>query len=178
MAQALLHPLISPPNLKLFSSCKSRSQSPVVSIRKLQSLVLQASKDDMEVRNSDVLSSSNPLLSLINAPSWATWLTTASVVLSIPFYRRIRKAQDQVEVMVDKVADEMENVAEKVEKISADMAEALPEGSLKEMVLNVEKTAVAVEEGAKKTHILIEELDKIEAEVDELVDPLAKGEAV
>lgn len=56
------------------------------------------------------------------------------------------------------MADEMENVAEKVEKISADMAEALPEGTLKEMVLNVEKTAVAVEEGAKKTHILIEKV--------------------
>ncbi|KAM0949036.1 hypothetical protein DsansV1_C06g0066021 [Dioscorea sansibarensis] len=176
MAHTLLPPL-NPPNLKLFSSCKSRSQSRVVWIRKLRSIVCQASKDDVEVRNFDFTSSSNPLLSLINAPSWITWLGGAFAVLSVPFYRRIRKAQDQVEVMVAKVADEVENVAEKVEKISSDMADALPEGTLKEMVLSVEKIAIAAEEDAKETQILLEKLDKIEAEVDELVDPLAKGES-
>ncbi|KAM0949035.1 hypothetical protein DsansV1_C06g0066011 [Dioscorea sansibarensis] len=190
MAQTLLPPL-NPPNPKLFSPCpcnvklfyKSRSQPRVVSIRKLRSLVLQASKDDKEVGNSDFTSSSSPLLSLIDASSWMNWLNGASFILSVPLYRRIRKAQDQIEAKVNEVANVMENVAEKVEKISSDMANVSPEGTSKEMVLSIEKTKTAEEAGdesATETHFLIEKItvgDKIEAEVDELVEPLTKGKA-
>ncbi|KAM0949037.1 hypothetical protein DsansV1_C06g0066031 [Dioscorea sansibarensis] len=167
--------------MKLFSSNNSRSQSQsrVVSIRKLRSLVLQASKDDMEVRNSGVgpASSSNPLFSFINAPSWITWLMGGSVVPSVSFYKRIRKAQDRVEATVDAVAETVENMAEKVEKISSNMINVLPEGTLKKMVLNIKKTAVTIDKSAEKIEILIDKLDDIEAKVDAFVDPLTKGEA-
>ncbi|XP_039127641.1 uncharacterized protein LOC120263729 [Dioscorea cayenensis subsp. rotundata] len=146
----------------------------VVSIRKLCSVVVQASTDDV---NSDVASSSNPLFSLFNTPPWITWVGGAFVVLSVPFYRRIRKAQDQVEATVEEVAETVENMAEKVEKISGDMADALPEGALKEMLLKVEETADRVDQTAEKTQAILEKLDQIEAEVDELIEPLAKEEA-
>ncbi|KAM0949034.1 hypothetical protein DsansV1_C06g0066001 [Dioscorea sansibarensis] len=180
MAQTLLPPLnpsnptlfsSCPHKVKLFSSSKSRSQSRVVSIRKLHSVVVQASTNDV---NFDVSSSSNPLFSLFSTPSWITWVGGAFVVLSVPFYRRIRKAQDRVEATVEEVADTVENVAEKIEKISTDIADALPEGKLKEMVLKVEQTAETMEKNAEKAQILIEKLDKIVAEVDELVEPLVK----
>ncbi|XP_039127642.1 uncharacterized protein LOC120263730 [Dioscorea cayenensis subsp. rotundata] len=179
MAQTLLPPL-NLYNMKLFSSNNSRSQPRVVSIRKLRSLVLQASKDDMGAVNFDVshASSSNPLFSLIKAPTWLIWLMGgSSVVPSVSFYRKIRKAQDRLEATVDAVAETVENVAEKVEKISCEMADALPDGTLKEIILAVEKTADIIDKSAEKTGNLIDKLDDIEAKVDAFVDPSNKGEA-
>lgn len=59
---------------------------------------------------------------------------------------------------MEEVAETVENMAEKVEKISGDMADALPEGALKEMLLKVEETADRVDQTAEKTQAILEKV--------------------
>lgn len=63
-----------------------------------------------------------------------------------------------MEKTVETVVEGVEKAAETTEKIASDIANALPEGKLKQVVLEVENIAEQIDDGAEK----IEEfLDKV-----------------
>ncbi|KAJ0981372.1 hypothetical protein J5N97_009627 [Dioscorea zingiberensis] len=175
--------LPSNPSGLYISSSSSRSQVNFISlpyrciatalIKRRRLPVFRASKDDKEVMNSTAVEpapSVAPLFSL-NVPTWANWLWGALVLLTFPFYRRIRRIQDEVEKTVETVADVVESAAEVTEKISSAVAEALPEGKIKKVILEVGHVAEVVDRNAEAVETLIHKIDEVEAEVDSLVDP-------
>ncbi|KAM0949038.1 hypothetical protein DsansV1_C06g0066041 [Dioscorea sansibarensis] len=171
-----------------FSSSKFRSRVHMISlpyrcietasIRRRCLSVSRASNDGMEVMKNIVETAPSAVpLFLLNLPSWANWLWGALVLLALPFYGRIRRIQDQVEETIETVVDVVESVAEVTEKASSAVADALPDGKIKDVVLEVEHIAQVVDKSAEAVEGFIDKIDEIEADMDSLVNPLIKRKA-
>lgn len=119
-----------------------------------------------------VPSSGNARFSLPNIPLWARWALGSLVCLALPFYRRILRIEDGVEKTVETVVETIEKVAEVTKKVASDIADALPEGKLKQTATEIENIAEQVDEGAEKVEEFLDTVDKIEDKVEELVEPI------
>ncbi|XP_039127741.1 uncharacterized protein LOC120263830 isoform X1 [Dioscorea cayenensis subsp. rotundata] len=148
--------------------------------------VMKSSIDlnDQESRNKDskntnsklqmVPSSRNARFSLPNIPVWARWALGALVCLALPFYKRILRIEDGLEKTVETVVEGVEKAAETTEKIASDIANALPEGKLKQVVLEVENIAEQIDDGAEKIEEFLDKVEKIEDKVEDLVEPITE----
>lgn len=108
--------------------------------------------------------------SILNLPEWAKWALGASVWLTLPLVNKLRDVGNLL-ARVDSVVEKVEEVAEKADKIAEDLAEDLPEGSLKELALKVEKTSEVVVTRAK---VLDDILDKMSAFVADMMNTGSK----
>lgn len=108
--------------------------------------------------------------SILNLPEWAKWALGASVWLTLPVVNKLRDVGNLL-ARVDSVVEKVEEVAEKADKIAEDLAEDLPEGSLKELALKVEKTSEVVVSRAK---VLDDILDKMSAFVADMMNTGSK----
>ncbi|KAH7679658.1 Methyl-accepting chemotaxis protein (MCP) signaling domain-containing protein [Dioscorea alata] len=115
-------------------------------------------------------SSGNARFSLPNIPVW--WALGALVCLALPFYKRILRIEDGLKKTVETVVEAIETIAEETEKVTEEIVDALPEGMLKQAVMEVEDIARQVDDGAEKIEEFLEKADKIEDKVEDLVEPI------
>ncbi|XP_057773544.1 uncharacterized protein LOC130992811 isoform X2 [Salvia miltiorrhiza] len=152
---------------------------------------IRSSKKDLIVRNvtspeaaADLVSSSaagGDLLSSFSLPtvegiSDNPWLAgIAGLAVGVPFLIQwlvtVSKEVEVVAETVEKIADAVGNAAEEVDKVAEDLAEALPEGGLKQVVSFVEDLA---EETAKETQMVEDLMDKVEEMNEKLEQALEK----
>ncbi|XP_039127742.1 uncharacterized protein LOC120263830 isoform X2 [Dioscorea cayenensis subsp. rotundata] len=109
-----------------------------------------------------------------NKDSKARWALGALVCLALPFYKRILRIEDGLEKTVETVVEGVEKAAETTEKIASDIANALPEGKLKQVVLEVENIAEQIDDGAEKIEEFLDKVEKIEDKVEDLVEPITE----
>lgn len=111
--------------------------------------------------------------SILNLPDWAKWALGASVWLTLPLANKLRDFGNLV-ARVDSVVEKVEEVAEKADKIAEDLAQDLPEGSLKQLAVKVEKTSEVV---ATRAKVLDDILDKMSAFVADMMNTGSKDTA-
>ncbi|KAK8931316.1 hypothetical protein KSP39_PZI016979 [Platanthera zijinensis] len=97
--------------------------------------------------------------SLANAPTWAKLVLGAVAILAIPFLGKLLRTEGVLQ-NVEEVEKVVETVAEAVEKITAEIAEVLPDGESKEEVLKLEKIAFFVDKNAEALDYIIDKIDE------------------
>lgn len=112
-------------------------------------------------------------LNLPNIPSWARWMLIPLLLVASPFYKKFLKMEDELEKTAETVVDVVQAVAEATEKISSEVADALPEdGKLKQLVLKVEDFADAVGDEADLAEVMIKKVDDAVEEVEHMLEPI------
>ncbi|CAI9754852.1 unnamed protein product [Fraxinus pennsylvanica] len=112
-------------------------------------------------------------------PSDNLWIAAgvAGVMVTLPFFAQrlltLTREVDLAAETVEKIADSVGKVAEEVDKAAENIAEALPEGGLKNVVNLVEDLA---EESAKDAQKVEDLMDKVE-ELDNKVEAYFKNQS-
>ncbi|KAB1206823.1 hypothetical protein CJ030_MR7G008261 [Morella rubra] len=120
-------------------------------------------------------------------PHWAKWVLGSVLTLSLPwwkqdYWRKLRMIEGETELVVEEVegiAKVVEKVAIAAEKLSAEVADKLPEnGKLKEAALFVEHVSQEAAHDAEIAEQFIHKVEAIKEDLEELVNPvLAKQES-
>ncbi|TVU05493.1 hypothetical protein EJB05_48659, partial [Eragrostis curvula] len=106
-------------------------------------------------------------------PTWARWVLGGVVFTAVPFYNRVRHAEEETVGVVENAGEVVEHVAEVTEKLAANLVDQLPkDGSLEKVVEKVEYIAEVVDKDAKKIEAIAEKIDKVSDEIDAAVEPV------
>nr|CAD1838126.1 unnamed protein product [Ananas comosus var. bracteatus] len=140
----------------------------------------EPAQDNPKVTNLNHTSSPGlPKFSLFNFATWYAYFTLdlgMIIFVALPSYKRFLTIEDQVDKTAVAVVEMVEQAAETIEKISSEVAEALPENSeLKETVLKVEHIAEEVIKDAELVDSVINKVDDFVDEVDAMVEPIIEG---
>ncbi|XP_028547404.1 uncharacterized protein LOC110107110 [Dendrobium catenatum] len=114
-------------------------------------------------------------LLLFNLPACAKWIFGSVLFLAIPVYKRMLRIEGVLEKEVIDMVEIVKKVADVTEKVSSDVAEALPSDSdLKKIVIEVEGEAEVVCVDAEKTETFIHKVydfkEKSEAWLDKIAE--------
>ncbi|KAG1334600.1 hypothetical protein COCNU_03G007190 [Cocos nucifera] len=98
-------------------------------------------------------------LDISKIPAWARWLLAPIILVALPFYKKLLKMEDELEQTAETVVDVVQAVADATEKMSSELADALPDdGKLGQMVLKVGDFAEAVGDQADLAEDIIEKV--------------------
>ncbi|PIA52008.1 hypothetical protein AQUCO_01000115v1 [Aquilegia coerulea] len=107
-------------------------------------------------------------------PSWSSWMLLTIIPMILPFFKSkwgplivIKNKMDSVLQNVEIMAEGIEEVARRVDKMADEMTEKLPEGKFKKAIQMID---VVAEETIKKADCVEELLDKVEEVEDKLED--------
>ncbi|XP_010916701.1 uncharacterized protein [Elaeis guineensis] len=125
------------------------------------------SQGDIKVTNSSTG------LHIPNIPAWARWLLAPIILVALPFYKKFLKMEDELEQTAETVVDVVQAVADATEKMSSEMADALPDdGKLEQLVLKVGDFAEAVGDQADLAEDMIEMVDAFVDKVEDMLEPV------
>uniref|UniRef100_A0A0E0ET29 Uncharacterized protein n=1 Tax=Oryza meridionalis TaxID=40149 RepID=A0A0E0ET29_9ORYZ len=106
-------------------------------------------------------------------PIWVQMVLGGVVYTAVPFYNRVRKAEDEVTKNVETALEVVEHAAEVTEKLAANVANALPEnGTLHKLAEEVEYIAEIVDKDAQKVEIIIKKIEDVSNQIDAAVEPV------
>ncbi|KAF5786727.1 hypothetical protein HanRHA438_Chr10g0456791 [Helianthus annuus] len=121
-----------------------------------------------------------------NLFSWVKWVLGSMLPIMFSFWKQkwdsMLKLEGKVEGVVkevEEVAEVVEKVASKTEKLSAEVAERLNNGELKEVALNIEHVSNVIAKDARMTEDFIhkfgdlkQDLKDLEAMVEPVIDKM------
>ncbi|KAI0499113.1 hypothetical protein KFK09_020014 [Dendrobium nobile] len=114
-------------------------------------------------------------LLLFNLPACAKWIFGSVLFLAIPVYKRMLRIEGVLEKEVIDMVEIVKKVADVTEKVSSDVAEALPSDSdLKKIVIEVEGEAEVVCVDAEKTETFIHKVDDFKDKSEAWLDKIAE----
>ncbi|KAE8009236.1 hypothetical protein FH972_005685 [Carpinus fangiana] len=113
-------------------------------------------------------------------PRWAKWLWGSILAMLLPMWNqdwvKLRRIEGEAEIVVEEVegvAKVVEKLATVAEKISAEVADKLPEkGKLQEAALFVEHVAEEAAHDAQLTENFIHKVDALKEDLEALVEPM------
>ncbi|KAK8969439.1 hypothetical protein KSP40_PGU013737 [Platanthera guangdongensis] len=112
-----------------------------------------------------------------NLPPWATLVLGSILLLAIPFCRKHIRLQD-VTKNVESATEVVEMVAEATEKVAEELIHVLPNGWLKEAVVELEKIAFFVDKSAEVTESIIDKVEDVVEVLDTTLKPVLNGEQI
>lgn len=114
-------------------------------------------------------------------PGRKGWIAGAVLALLLPFLKNkwgplffLKQNFDQKLQTIEDVVEKLEKVADKVDHIVEDVAKDLPDGALKRVANAIEDAAEKVEAAAHLTDTAIDEIQKLEDEVESYVESKSK----